>query len=357
MLMQKFNFKLHIMSPVHIGCDESYEPSSFKIDEQRKKLIEFDKYKFYESLSPDDKKRFYNICCKTDLDALIDLIKFISNKKVSGKEVDISSDIIASFNRLKQLQPNKANEIGKFQIQKTAFTSLNNIAYIPGSSLKGSLRTGFLNFKSQTMPLFQVNKSKELEQKLLNYSSFESDPFRLIKVSDFVPIENVKTKIIYAINRKKTSQNKGRGIPVILETICEESVFEGSITINKDSKIIREEININDLLSANHKFYFNLLKKENDVLQKIQASTKTLTFIQKAFGDKLNHTAFCIRIGKHCGAEAVTIEKYRKISIKGPKGRKTEEKSSTTIWLASEEKNPASNRYLIPLGWCILEII
>jgi len=355
MIENKINFRLHIISPVHIGCDEVYEPSSFKIDEQRRKLIEFDKYKFYESLPNDDKKRFLNICSRTDLSAIIELIRFISQKAVSGKEIDISSGVLSSYIKLRQLDPKNAQQISKFEIKRTAFNPLKNEAFIPGSSLKGSLRTGYLNDISHKKSHKAIEKAKDLEQYLLNYRNFEEDPFKLIKVSDFLPIENVKTKIIYAINKKKTGLNKGRGIPVILETICENSIFEGSIIVSKNFNSVKEAIDIKNCLSANHKFYYNLLTKEDEVLRKIQASTRILNSVNKAFGNKLNDTAFCIRIGRHSGAEAVTIDSYRKILIRGPKGKRTEQESST-IWLASDEAYPTTNNNLVPFGWCILEI-
>ncbi len=371
MKMQKINFKLYIMSPVHIGCDESYEPSSFKIDKEKMKLIEFDRYKFYENLSLNEKKFFLNICQRADLRAIIDIINFIANIKIDNnfilKEADITSGILSNYQRIRELsqldESQIKKQINKLEIKKTAFNPFDNKAYIPGSSIKGALRTGYLNLlakESNKLPesnkLLESN-SKELERKLLNYDSFESDPFRLIKVSDFMPFENIKTKIIYGINIKKDNYKSGRGIPVMFETISEESVFKGSITYQKDSKNIKKEIDILSCLKANHQFYYSLLEEENKILSKIGASTRILTNIKKAFANKLNEKAFCIRIGRHSGAEAVTIEDYRKITIIG-KGRKSSSPlKPTTIWLASDDSKPSTNTHLIPFGWCVLEIV
>jgi len=53
--------RLHIMSPIHIGCDDVYEPTSFVIDERKNKLIEFDPMDFLKTLPPQDKQKFTDI--------------------------------------------------------------------------------------------------------------------------------------------------------------------------------------------------------------------------------------------------------------------------------------------------------
>lgn len=353
MKIEKIKLKLHVISPTHIGCDEIYEPSGFKIDEKRHKLIEFDKIKFYESLSEIDKRTLLNICLKSDISSFIQLINFIQNKNVSGKEVDIAHSVLENFNRVTNplnLPPQQfKQELNKLEIKKTASNPYNHQAYIPGSSIKGALRTGYLNFLSEEKNIPIDHKdAKQLEKELLNFTSFDSDPFGLIKISDFIPEGKINTKIIYALNKKKDNTTRARGIPVLLEIIQEGSSFNGTIDFH-DIKLKKnsEITNINDLLKESHNFYFSLLQEENSILAKIKASTRISTSIKKDYADKLGTSAFCIRLGRHSGAEAVTIKKYRKINRTSP--------CSTTIWLASDERNPNLNYSLIPFGWCILE--
>lgn len=42
--------RLKVLSPVHIGCDEVYEPTGFAIDEEQKKLIAFEAASFLSRL-------------------------------------------------------------------------------------------------------------------------------------------------------------------------------------------------------------------------------------------------------------------------------------------------------------------
>ncbi len=354
MKLQKYDFKLHVISPVNIGCDEVYEPSSFIIDEKNKKLIEFDKFEFYRSLSGEDKKRFNSIISKSDISSLIDLIKFISSKKVTGKEVEICSSVIERYTRILNLKPNeiKQEKFGNFQIIKSASNPYNNKPYIPGSSLKGSLRTGYLNelAKAKYNEIRYERNAQEVEKKLLGYKNPQDDRFKAIKISDFLPCNNVKTKIICAINKKKNKNEAGRGIPIIIETISEESEFIGSISVLENANIETTRF-----LKSNHAFYEKILKEETELLAKMGVSTNIYQAINKLFNAKLNNTAFCIRIGRHCGAEAITIEGIRK--IKGSKKQDRSLSSPTTIWLASQEHKPIDNSYLIPFGWCVLEML
>jgi len=71
--------RLHIISPVHIGCDDVYEPTSFVIDEKKKKLIEFDPMNFIKSLSPQDKQEFNDICIEGNVSSIVKVYNFISN--------------------------------------------------------------------------------------------------------------------------------------------------------------------------------------------------------------------------------------------------------------------------------------
>ena len=76
-----------------------------------------------------------------------------------------------------------------------------------------------------------------------------------------------------------------------------------------------------------------------------------------AFQDRLGDTCFLVRLGRHSGAEAVTIEGNRNIKINLGGGRSKYTESSTTLWLASEYARPKTNNSLTPFGWAVLETL
>lgn len=381
--------RLHIMSPVHIGCDDVYEPTSFVIDEKKKKLIEFDPMNFIKTLSPRDKQEFTRICMEGSISSIVKLYNFISNKKPGGREIDISSGLITHYDKVKKLSTNNEREIrqelNQFSISRTAYNPHNNLPYIPGSSIKGALRTAYLSkittdskvsacwntylqkdeLKTELDTYHFIEKkkiAKRFEKDLLG-GEFENDPFRMVKPSDFLPVENVQTKIIYAVNKKKDVSKfeaMGGNITQILEVVKDDSVFEGTLSVQQPEQWseIKKPISAKGLLTATHEFYKSIVNKEDDITRNIGADCTVINRILNKFKDGRGESAFLLRIGRHSGAESVTIENNRHIKIMQGKGQPPKFLDrATTIWLASETSKPNSNNGLVPFGWAVMEII
>lgn len=356
--------RLHIMSPVHIGCDDVYEPTSFVIDENRKKLIEFDPMDFIKSISPQDTKKFTDICMEGNISSIVKIYNFISGRPVKGREIEISDGLVESYRRVKGLSINNEKKIGqeldKFAISRTAYNPHNNLPYIPGSSVKGALRTAYLSKLAVNKGVKGRKDGANALEKELMEGSFDTDPFRMVKPSDFLPVGDVKTKIVYAVNKKKKSSGEARGPFQILEVLKEDSVFEGFLNIYQPEKIsgVKTPIKVEGLLKAAHDFYKKIINDESKVIEEIGMKRTIPYRINDKFGDKKEKTAFLIRIGRHSGAESVTIEGNRWIKISPPdKPHKFSNNGATTLWLASESSKPNSNEKLVPFGWAMMEVM
>lgn len=357
--------RLHIMSPVHIGCDDVYEPTSFVIDERKNKLIEFDPMDFLKTLPPQDKQKFTDICMQGNISSLISIYKFISGKQIKGREVEIASGLLSHYKTVRDMPATDERkirqELNQFAISRTAYNPYNNLPYIPGSSLKGSLRTAYLSKLAKDMGIKgRKDKARELEKELLG-GSFATDPFRMVKPSDFLPVGDIKTKIMYAVNKKKkASKFEARGPFQIIETVREESVFEGTINIQQPEQKagITKPTALKDFLKSINAFYMPVFNEENKVTKEINAGSVVGGRINGKFKDTLGATAFLLRMGRHSGAEAVTIEGNRDIKIMQGKGQSPKFLDhATTIWLASETSKPNTNNGLVPFGWSVMEII
>ena len=369
--------RLHVLSPVHVGCDDVYDPVSTIIDEKKGKLVEFDSFSFVRSLSDSEKKRFVDICSEGTAGSIIKYYKFMVNRIPSGREVDLAKGVADRFKKVRGLNPNiearVRQELNKFCIERTAYDSLTNEPYIPGSSLKGALRTGYLSMLACSggdkralkaylglddgdagMPLKGWRDAKELERKLLK-GAFQTDPFRMLKVSDFRPAEEAKCKILFAVNRKKEGGGCGRGPIQILETVSPGAVFEGRIDLHSviNGSGIREPIDIKTLLLAVQRHYARVFNAESKLKNKAGIAVPRFG----RFKDMQKKTAFLVRIGRHSGAEAVTIEGNRKIKIKRARNRYDIGDKATTIWLASENGQVVKDVKLPPFGWAILELV
>lgn len=64
--------------------------------------------------------------------------------------------------------------------------------------------------------------------------------------------------------------------------------------------------------------------------------------------------AFLLRVGRHSGGEALTLNGVRNIMIKGQGRDRTWEKQPKTWWFASDEIGNKTN--LLPFGWILVEI-
>jgi CRISPR-associated protein Csm5 len=366
--------RLYVLSPIHIGCDDVYEPTSFIIDEKRKKLIAFDPIDFIKALNKQEKEELTKACFSDNLLAIFKTIKRLYKSTIKGQEIDIASGLLEHYKKVLSMSTyNKKAVINQFTMYKTVYNPHNNQPYIPGSSLKGSLRTAYLSLLAKEKgiedywrksSLKDKDKAKELEKILLE-GSFETDPFRMVKVSDLLPVNHNRTKIVYAINRKKEKSDRttlAEGSPApIFETIVADTVFEGFINIGKPSEKseIKSPITENKLKKAINDFYIPLLESEIKMLKKINIPVLLINKINKNFKSQIKKTAFLIRIGRHSGAEAVTIVDNRYIKIMGRRGEQPRfsKNGATTIWLVSEESKPKSNKGLVPFGWAVVEIV
>lgn len=367
----KLKVRLHVLTPIHIGCDDVYEPTSFVIDENKNKLIEFDPFDFVNSLNDRQRQDFLRVCSG---DNLLMIMKFINKNsfKEKGIEIDIPQCLVKHYKKILTLSSfDKKLIINQFKIEKTAYNPLTKLPYIPGSSLKGSIRTAYLSALANVKNISNwPGKADDLETKLLDRregrEKMTTDPFRMIKVSDLFPLGNVKRKIVYAVNRKKEKNNTSTivdksGIYTIFETIQPETIFEGIIDINipDERANILKPITAENLLLSIHKFYAKILNEETKLLHEVFGIRHQAGLICNAkFREKLKKSCFVIRIGKHSGAEAVTIEGNRKIRIKqGENKPPLELDHATTIWFASDTPKPENNSSLLPFGWAILEVV
>lgn len=373
--------RLHILTPVNIGCDSVYEPTNFYIDKDKKKLVIFDSLEFVKKLNDKDREKLLQICSKGSVSSILELYHFINRHKPSGREVEVSDGLINHYKQILGLSikdRNLNNKINKFTIFRTAYNPYTQKPFIPGSSLKGALRTAYissiakeqgivnywerhnLNPKNKEVLYKKIYKNeiaKKLEKEILE-GSFSKDPFSLLKISDLNPVGAMTTKILYAINKKKDGR-RASGPYQILETLKEGAVFEGivNLTVPVNGRGVRHIFKLEELLIKAHGYFARRLKEEIEPINNLGIKHSGGIQANNLFKDRFKKNAFLIRLGRHSGAESVTIENNRLIKIR--QGNKGEEylDHATTIYLASNEPRPKNNNSLTPFGWAVLEMV
>ncbi len=353
-------FYIRTISPIHIGCDEIYEPTGFVLDENARQMILLDPLSFISQLEDADKVEFSRICARGTVDSILELYNFMQGKTAEGRMVDVCHDFLDHYKQtlsipLKNIRKIQQN-LNNFAIPRTAFRSVDQRPYIPGSSIKGALRTAYLNLIEHEKELSKKRKernAKILEQRLMEYSGIPTDPFRMVKVSDFMPVGDTRTRIVYGVNeKKKPTDRDARGLPLIFEVVLPGSVFLGTIAVDSplQGSSINKPVSIEKLLNDSTLFYTKEKRREDRELANIGiGNNSSSTRVQ----DKRN--SFLIRIGRHSGAESVTIDGHREIFIMGKRGEKKYLNHATTLWLASEARNPDTRKDLQPFGWVQLD--
>lgn len=358
---QTIYFRITTAAPLHIGCDEVYEPTSFVIDTKAKELVSFATATFLEQLDSNALDRFSAICKKGSIVSLLELMKFMRSQAdlAEGRRISVPAAFIEHYENTLNLPQNErtvGQELNSFQIKRTAFDPLTDNAYLPGSAIKGAIRTAVLNLrnKGKSTPQFQgKNAGRKLQEQLLNFqfNHLESDPFRLLKVSDFFPVNNVARAITYAVDRKKKPSERDAQAPYqILETVEPGAVFIGSITVlaspGRDTGITAP-LSLDEITRAILSFFGSEKQREDLELKDISVQPAALVF---------NGTSLPLRIGSHSGAECVTVSGQRNIKIKQGGGRPEKYLDhATTVWLAAGTKKPSTSQGLKPFGWVRFE--
>lgn len=355
---------LEVLSPLHVGCDEVYEPTGFSVDTGEKCLHAFDLMDFIQSLNPDDREKFTALCRRGTLESIRDLYRFMGNRKMNGKSVNLCDGFIDHYQRVLRLPESRLqNELNRFEIARTSYATIDQRPYIPGSSIKGALRTAYLNKLSRASTVRTPSGksgAKILEETLLNLSSvppkdkLSMDPFRLVKVSDFMAAGKVQTRVVYVVNKKKRpSEDLARGPYQIVEAVLPRSIFVGEISVEKPQKTgaASMPIELKELLGSVGRFYTTEKRREDDILKAIGVGLS-----EKPTGAATT----LLRIGRHSGAECVTVEGHRQIRIMQGKKGSIEKDHATTVWLASETDKPIEpNAWqgLKPFGWAALGVV
>ena len=349
-------FCIQTISPVHIGCDEFYEPTGFVLNENARQMIVFDPLYFISQMEDADKAEFSQICAKGTIASILEIYKFMQNKTAEGRMIDVCPDFLEHYKQTLSFSMRNPREIqqnlNSFAIPRTAFRSVDQRPYIPGSTIKGALRTAYLNLMESEKKLSEKGKernARNLEQRLMEYDGIPTDPFRMVKVSDFMPVGETRTRIVYGVNKKKRpSDRDARGLPLIFEVIPPGSVFAGTIAV--DSPLpgsgIRKSVSMEKLLDSSTLFYANEKERETKELSNI--GVKVISDNTRFQDDK---NSFLARVGRHSGAESVTIEGHRDIFIMGKRGERKYLNHATTLWLVSDERKPVSMNNLQPFGW------
>lgn len=253
--LDSFELVISTLSPVHIGCGEDYEPTNYVIDASGQ----------LHAIDPIAMLRAGGDGLRQDLEAALaendptsQMRKVHETLKKHAKalipsarvSVPLTAGVIAHY---RQTQ-NRGHDFNRNGIERTSYTGPAPLPYIPGSSLKGAMRTAWLcqagdgrdplsrdlherikrfnamieavdlgNGKS-TWQLKRAHAKKdydnerkgieralkeaaELAEKSWLGGGFEADPLRALKIGDGVPrYSSIEREVRFCVNRSRSGR-------------------------------------------------------------------------------------------------------------------------------------------------------
>lgn len=253
--MDNYICSIKTISPVHIGSGKEYNKSEYVLDEMKfksknktfhKKVIKrIDISKFYSGLSDDKKDEFINILSQP-------------NSNLTDFEPNIKKKFLKyySFNN-STVDPRDINEHIK---------TLDEM-YIPGSSIKGAIKTALFYSKLRQEDIYRIEKlfpdrgKVKLNTRAYNLfidsffsanrgNAAQNSIMKFLQISD---TSTLKTPTVYDVLTIKATDN-GRVIPHLrnnkivynyLETIRSNRKLKCNFGINYDEKVINN-LKLND---------------------------------------------------------------------------------------------------------------
>ncbi|MBF0145668.1 MAG: type III-A CRISPR-associated RAMP protein Csm5 [Magnetococcales bacterium] len=363
------------LGPVHIGCGEDYEPTGYVMEDQV--LHVFDPV---EALRDNTRAReeLSRLCDRPGAEVIQKVQEFFFRRREElipfSTHCVTANEHFQKFYDERVMPERNKGKNNQLQIERTAHVATEHRPILPGSSLKGAIRTALLNQEHGGKKLVNprdAEKKKDwkklapLDQTLKHClpQDFALDPMRLIRVSDAnSTTEWSGNDLRFAVNMK-ISGGTGKGPYQMLECLppMEVEIFSGEMSFldpgsaGDGSGLPAKRWKFEEVVRQCNGFYEKRLRQELTALQ---------AFVPESWSKIVHHSlergglrrmfdanrAFLLRVGRHCGAESVTLDGVRHIFQ--PQSKKWIDQPET-VWLAARDK--AQMTGLLPFGWLLVE--
>lgn len=407
--LSSYRLDISTLSPVHIGTGQVYDTNGYVIDGDT--LHHFDTAAAMTALSPADRDKLLALVSRSGSDALLpEVQRFFHDRRdalmahatlrlpvLQGVADLYRSRIGQAANR----EDNGSKVINRLAVERNAYDPVRNQPVLYGSSLKGAMRTAVLDRLNDSRPLQKVEDRKtqklrdenslELQQRLFGYriGKLENDPFRLLQIGDAewsADDELPAGEVLFAVNRKRApvTDQKGNLRPSRAENLYQTlecvpgsrfRAFAGSLVAQDVGRLpdasrpklpaSDRRLGVDALIDHCNAFYRPILERELAQLSErdyVDARWARVIgdLLRGPVGDALDQRhAFLLRVGRHSGAESVTLNGVRSIKIMKGKGEDGKQKFEDeplplTWWLAASDEKQRTD--LLPFGWLLAEV-
>ena len=369
---EKYILKVEPITCVHIGNGEELTPLDYFIASNPKTGKTF----FIKYSSDSILKR-----CATDKNAMRQFeqatssrnMKDVLNFFVEKRDIKLDKEYLCDVTRefAQNYSKNKDKdplENGRF-VQQMYRPEGANYPVIPGTSLKGSIRTAVLNelLENYAMrnELRGLNDNKIQKELLGNYKDAKEDPFRAIEISDCsFPSEGTQSVgIIKNIKNDRNNELIEHNTSILQAEVIKGKLYAknsntlGTSNIRFNANLSRtdlqekgvsKKIAKEEIIKSCNNFYLRAFEDDykkfyKNAVDKVDSITQLYKELKDIASSQTN--SFIIKVGRWSQVEYVTYGN----GFRDPKTPKRKGKImpwGTTRWVFDNDGQ------FLPLGWC-----
>ncbi len=394
-----YRLDITTLSPAHIGTGQVYDTTGYVIEGDT--LHHFDTAAAMAALAPADRDKLLALVSRGGGDALLkDVQRFFHDRREAlmahaTLRLPVLPGVAELYrSRIGQVanrEDDGGRVINRLAVERNAYDPVRNRPVLYGSSLKGALRTAVLDHYNEGRQAFERKGLHEFQGRILRYrdnegrQQLERDPFRLLQIADVTWAtgdELPAGEVLFAVNRKRAEikDAKGQLRPSRAENLYQTlecvpgsrfRAFAASFVVQDVGHLFSasqpklpaadRRFGIDDLIDHCNAFYRPILERElaqlgeRDYVDARWARTID-DLLRGPVGAALRQrSAFLLRVGRHSGADSVTLNGVRKIRIMQGQGQPAVEKSEPlTWWLAASKSDQRTS--LLPFGWLLVEV-
>ena len=315
--MKRYLATLTCLTPVHVGTGEVYEPFDFVIRERS--LITVDTARALETMAPQDGLR---------LEGCLDQGDMAKARQLFAEKIDLKAPGVTRYQAevtegiAREYRTKLTDERNQLLIQPCSHRADTGQPVLPGSSIKGAIRTAVLDgLAARLGRKARVERrgrnGNATERDILGSRDLDEDPFRCLKIRDasfpiessrIVPVENV------------TRNGKAKSIDMRVEVFKEDSRAEMEILLDDQlhgvkvrdqrthqEKQIRHPFNMADIQIACREYFLPRMKQEHERFYQggRQVSQISAQLLKTAFKEN----EFPLRIGRFSQIECMTFSR------------------------------------------------
>ncbi|MFO0827627.1 MAG: type III-A CRISPR-associated RAMP protein Csm5 [Phycisphaerales bacterium] len=357
--LERWKLTIEPLTPIHIGAGQAVEPFEYTLQAQDDDwfLVAINLPALFASLSPERRAQFDEVVRKGDLGGVRLWLQGVVDSNRHRRFV-----VQVQAGAGEELLRNWGNPERLGQIELSTRHANSGVPYLPGSALKGAIRTAIVEQlcgsarspdSLQVLARDSKYSSARFEAAVLGHTrssggpDLYADPFRQIAIEDAaLPDDGCYIDRVQVVRRTKADSQTTQGIRMYRDMTWSRSDggnLVASTTVRVHRGMARERavaraLEVKELIAACNRFYGERLDAElqnfADVIDDEASS------LLRACKSSVAPNQCIVRLGRHSHFECCTVRKYATLPRRGVGKTRT---------LASVHEGAG-----LPLGWTLL---